>query len=191
MSCTFTTFSDDPYSAIVLAEFPNYRYVGGEIELLDISNPEWARSIHTAYSKLRPGTAKVKGWVDTNTQFRQELARYHLVLTGNSRKLELRVEVTREYVQAKDPFMFYMMPWLSVLPYEMEHAHWPDEETSAGKFVRLKQNDHTLDTVEHVLSRRPRARRIVESRKETFLEQYLRTHRNPRYRSGDTHLGRL
>src|SRR5256885_3814881 len=88
MSCTFTTFCDDPYSALVIAEFPNYRYVGGEPELLDISNLTWARSIVDAYNFLRPGTGRVHGWVDENSQFKRELARYGLFLHRNPRKLE-------------------------------------------------------------------------------------------------------
>ena len=189
MSATITAFSSDPYAAFVLYEQPNYRYVGGEIELLDMSNVEWARSVHRAYNVLRPNTTKVHGWVDENTQFRTELARYGLALHGNSRKLELRVEIAREYIQAKDPVRFFMAPWLTVLPYEMEHAHWPDQETTAGKYVRVKQDDHTLDTVEHVLSRRPRARRVIDKGQESFIEQYLREHRRPRFTTGDVHLG--
>lgn len=191
MSASFVTICPDPYAAIVLQEFPNYRYVGGEIELLDVSNSEWAQQVHASYNQLRPDTTKIHGWVDANTQFRAELAKYKLILHGNNRKLELRVEITREYVQTKptDPIRFYLAPWLTVLPYEMEHAHWPENETTAGKFVRVKQNDHTLDTVEHVLSRRPRARKIIREAKETFLQQYLRTHQRPTFRTGDVHLG--
>jgi hypothetical protein len=193
MSCTFTTFCPDPYSALVLAEFPNYRYVGGEPELLDVSNIEWARTIIRAYKHLRPTSTKITGWVDQNSQFKNELARYGLMLRSNLRKLELRVEITREYVLAKQPFRFFMAPWLSVLPYEMEHAKWPDEHTTAGKFDRLKQNDHTLDCFEHTCSRRPRTKRVTMQRDETFLERYLREHRRPdrdiRGKFGDKHLG--
>jgi len=193
MSCTFTTFCPDPYSALVLAEFPNYRYVGGELELLDVSNSEWARTIIAAYSRLRPHTDRVTGWVDQNSQFKTELARYGLILRSNFRKLELRVEIAREYVLAHDPLRFYMAPWLTVLPYEMEYATWPDEHTTGGKFERLKQHDHTLDCVEHTLSRRPRTTRVSPKHQESFLERYLREHRRPdreiRSWSHDRHLG--
>ena len=47
---------------------------------------------------------------------------------------------------------------LSLLPYEVEYAQWPELTTSAGKYERLKVNDHVLDCLEHVLSRHPRAR---------------------------------
>src|SRR5579862_2067532 len=82
MSALFVAITPEPHEALVLAEFPNYRYVGGEIELLDISNPEWAHHIYRAYNQLRPHTTKVHGWVDTNTQFKRELARYGLMLHG-------------------------------------------------------------------------------------------------------------
>lgn len=192
MSATFTTFTLDPHAAITLDEFPNYRYVGGEIELLGLSNKEWAESVVAGYNFWRPGTSKVKGWVDTNTQFRSELALYGLTLVGNPKKLELRVEITRQYVQAKDPFRFYMTPWLTVLPYEMEHATFPKETTQSGKFERIKNFDHTLDTVEHVLSRRPRVRMTAQSPRESFLDRFLRENRHPALpgRNVDPHLGR-
>lgn len=178
MSATITAFCPDPYCALTVWEGPNYRYVGGEIEHLGLSNAEWARDVLRAYRFLRPGTTKVHGWVDTNSQFKFELARYNLHLHGNPRKLELRVEIAREYVQAHDPYRWWMAPWLTVLPYEMEHATWPDEATSAGKFERVKQNDHTLDCLEHTLSRRPRTKRILEiEKKETLREMLWRTHR--------------
>lgn len=190
MAAAFTLITPDPYSAITIAEFPNYRYVGGEIELLGMSNPEWARAVHAAYNRLKPGSTKVHGWVDSNTQFKAELANYGLVLHGNNKQLELRVEIAREYINAHDPPRFYLAPWLSVLPYEMENAQWPDEATSAGRFVRLKHHDHTLDCVEHVLSRRPRTRLLNRERKESFLERFLRENRRADRKVGDPHLGR-
>jgi hypothetical protein len=195
MSALLVAFCPDPYAALALAEFPNYRYVGGEIELLGSANSEWARTVVNAYRHLRPGTSRVHGWVDQNSQFKQELSHYGLALQSNLRKLELRVEISREYVQAHDPPRFYLAPWLSVLPYEMEYAHWPDEATSAGKFERIKQNDHTLDCLEHVLSRRPRTKAVLGPVKESFLDRYLREHGRPdrvlRHGAGDPHLGRV
>lgn len=195
LSAAFTVFCPDPYAALTIAEFPNYRYVGGDIELLDLSNAEWARTVHAAYTHLRPGTTKVHGWVDVNSQFKREFVRYGLLLHGNRRRLEYRVEVTREYTQTRpgDPVRWYFAPWLRVLPYEMEHAHWPDVSTTGGRFERVKSDDHTLDCVEHVLSRRPRVRRTRRQDPETFLQRYLREHRRPDrdLRPADRHLGRL
>lgn len=193
MSATITAFCPDPYSALVVWEGPNYRYVGGEIEHIGISNVEWARNVVDAYHKLRPHESKVHAYVDMNTQFRVEMARYGLYLHGNPRKLELRVEIAREYVQAIDPLRFYIAPWLTVLPYEMEHATWPDEATTAGKFERIKQNDHTLDCVEHTLSRRPRTKTVVrQEQPETLRQMLLRTRRrtDKALVPADRHLGR-
>lgn len=191
MSSSITTIDPDSGAALVLFENPNYRYVGGEIELLGLSNHEWARRHIDAYNHLRPNTSKIHLWVDTNTQFRAELLHYGLVLHGNSIKLELRVEITREYVQARDPRRFYLAPWLTVLPYEMEYATWPDQATTSGRFEREKRNDHTLDTVEHVLSRRPRTRTVIRQKSESFIDRFLRENRAPLApgRGRDVHLG--
>lgn len=190
MSAVFVLITPEPYAAVVLWESPNYRYVGGEIELLGMSNPEWARNVHRVYNKLRPGTTKVHGWVDENTQFKAELANYGLSLHGNNRPLELRVEIAREYVNAESPRIF-LAPWLSVLPYEMENAQWPDESTSAGRFVRIKRSDHTLDCLEHILSRRPRTRALARTKRESFLQRFLRENRRVDRPKSDPHLGRM
>ena len=189
MSASFTLFPPDSLDAFVIAEFPNYRYVGGEIELLGYSIPEWARLVLSAYQLFRPGVSRLSAWCDENSQFKTELAHYGLMLRGNRRKLELRVEISREYVTHRH---LWLAPWLSVLPYEMEHASWPDATSSAGKFERLKDNDHTLDTMEHVLSRRPRHKSMVAVKSESFVDRFLRLNRRqditPKV---DPHLGAL
>lgn len=192
MSAALATINPDPYQLIILWEGPNYRYVGGEIDLLDLSNLEWAYQLKAAYNHLRPGHDRVTAWADQNTQFRQEMRRHGINLRGNNRKLEVRVEVLREYVQAKNPPRFLMAPWLTVLPYEMEHAKWPEEHTVGGRYERIKIDDHTLDCVEHIASRRPRSKTFVQREPETFLERYLREHRRPDlpHRHVDVHLGR-
>jgi len=183
---------DPIYSALlVLEEFPNYRYVGGEIELLDLTMPAWASSVHAAYQKYRPGTKKLKLWVDQNSQFKSALRPYGLHLQSNLRPFEVRVEIAREYMQASDPPLVYFAPWLSVLPYEMENAVWPKDSTSAGRFERLKVNDHTLDWFEHVCSRRPRRKLLAQKKNESFLDRFLRENRWTQPTSGDPHLGRL
>lgn len=178
----------DANNIFVLAEFPNYHYVGGEIELEGLSTPEWASNIVEAYRKIRPHVSKIHGWVDPNSQFRRELQHYGLALHPNQRGLELRVEITREYFQAGK---IWMAPWLEVLPYELENARWPDESTTSGKFVRLKYKDHTLDCLEHLLSRRPRGRQIRREKKLTFLEQMFARYGTKGLRTVDPHLGRL
>lgn len=174
MSASFTLFPPDSIDAFVVEEFPNYHYVGGEIELIDESIPEWSARVLAAYRRYRPNAAKLHLWCDENSQFKTELHRYHLIAHGNKHKLELRVEVTREYFNNRHA---YLAPWLSILPYELEHATWPDDTSSAGRFERLKTNDHTLDTIEHVFSRRPRAGSMSRRKPESFVERHLRLHR--------------
>lgn len=186
MSCCFILFPPDSLDAFVVEEFPNYRYVGGEIELLNESIPEWTRRVHASFRKYVPGVTRLKAWADSNSQFKTELARYHIHLMSNSRKLELRVEITREYVLSHH---LWIAPWLSVLPYEFEHAKWPDGTTSAGRYERVKEHDHTLDTVEHICSRRPRHASMVEPKTKSFLDQHRAL--NPPVIPGpvDSHLG--
>lgn len=189
MSALFVLFPPDSGHCYFAEEFPNYRYVGGEPELLGYSVPEWSREVFDAYRRYRPGVSRLHGWCDENSQFKTELRHYNLIAQGNKRKLELRVEITREYMSHRRA---WFAPWLSVLPWEFEHAQWPDEMTSAGKFERLKVDDHTLDCAEHVLSRRPRHASILREKKESFLDAHLRLHRRRDMQpSLDPHLGRL
>jgi hypothetical protein len=183
----------DEAVAVILAEFPNYRYVAHEIELHGQSVPEWARWVMRGFHHLQPRRERCSAWADPNTQFKAELAHYGIDLRANHRKLELRVEITREYVQSVTPSgvsRFLVAPWLEIIPYEMEHAKWPDGTTGAGKFERLKEHDHGLDCVEHALSRRPRSKEIFRSGKKSFLQQHLDAHRMA-ISSGDPHLGPL
>lgn len=153
MSAVFSVFPPDSADAFVVEEFPNYHYVGGVIDLLGDSIPEWARRVHKAYNAYKPRETTVKAWADQNSQFKTELRHYGFHLMSNLRKLELRVEITREYLNTSK--RVYFAPWLQVLPHELENAKWPDETSSAGRLERVKVNDHTLDCLEHVLSRRP------------------------------------
>lgn len=187
MSSTIVGFPPDSFDAYVLYEQPNYRYVGGEPELLDISIPEWSKRLLQEYRRFVPGASRLTMWLDENSQFKTELRRYHINARGNRRKLELRVEISREYFQNRRVFL---APWLTVLPYELEHATWPDDTASSGRFERLKVNDHTLDCLEHVLSRRPKHITQTAKKKESLLDRLRREHRRvdmgPRI---DPHLG--
>lgn len=187
LSCAFTLISPDPYEALVIAEFPNYRYVGDVPELLGESLGEWAFRVTTAWDRLT--TRSLKPWVDSNSQFVSELAHHGIHAQRNTRALELRTEITREYFQHGK---ILLAPWLTVLPYELERAAWPPEVSSAtGRNARLKTDDHTLDCVEHVLSRRPRSKRLREDlTQRSFLDQYLAQHAQTSKRGVDRHLGR-
>lgn len=184
---------DEAY-ILCLAEVPNYRYVAHEIELLGYSIPEWARMVMAIHRHLQPRKERCFAWADPNTQFRTELKHYGIDLHANHRKLELRVEITREYAQSVGPTgvdRLLMAPWLDILPYEMEHAKWPDGTTGAGKFERIKEHDHTLDCLEHSCSRRPRSKDILRPKRMSFKERYLVEHGLKRPAGGDPHLGVL
>lgn len=191
MSGAFVAFPPDSLDAYVLETFANYRYVGGVIELNGESIPEWSRRVIAAWKEYVPGKTKLKGLVDQNTQFKFELQHYDIHLHGNPVELELRVEITREYFANR---RIHLAPWLdSVLAYELEHAAWPDDTNSAGKFQRLKEQDHTLDCIEHVCSQRPRNKKLTQRKAESFLDRHLREH-GWRDRLGsrvDPHLGRI
>lgn len=143
---------DPKLNCYVLEEFPNYHYTGdGTIELTGMTVSEWIRWFAT---RLRHYTKQSKNfaWADANTTFKTEVA-HGFRFKGNKKDLELRTEITREYVRNR---RLILMPWLEVIPYEMEEAHYPDHEnTMTGKFRRVKEKDHCLDGVEHVCSRRP------------------------------------
>jgi hypothetical protein len=187
MSASFTLFPPDSHDCFIVEEFPNYRYIGGAIELLGYSIPEWSRAVVDRYRAYCPGVSKLKAWADENSQFKTELAHYNIHLMPNRHKLELRTEIAREYFQN---YRAWLAPWLTVLPYELEHASWPDAETSAGRFQREKSNDHTLDTIEHTLSRRPRHASMVRSKKPSFLDQFLSANPLSVRPAVDPHLGR-
>lgn len=191
MSATFGLFPPDSFDVFIVEEFPNYRYVGGEIELLGESIPEWARRVKKAYDKYIPGRSRLKGICDENSQFKTELRHYGINLRGNPHKLELRVEITREYFNNR---RIFLAPWLSVLPYELEHAVWPDDTNSAGRFERLKEKDHTLDTIEHICSQRPKNIQVQLRPKKSFTEQQFDLHKAWRkfhQRGVDPNLGAL
>lgn len=185
----------DEAQTVTLAEFPNYRYVAHEIELIGLSIPEWAKWVMQGFHHFMPRTERCSAWADPNTQFRSELKHYKIDLKSNTRKLELRTEISREYMGQMTPAgspRSLLAPWLEILPYEIEHAKWPDGTTGAGKFERIKEHDHSLDCYEHAHSRRPRSKSIFRSGKKSFLQQHLDAHRSvSNSQRGDPHLGSL
>jgi hypothetical protein len=137
--------------AYILDELTNYRYVANTPELDPTASiVSWADQFTrmAALWKTRP-----MAWVDSNSQFKSEFAHHGVQLLANLRGREVRTEAARQYFQHQ---RIFMAPWLSMLPYELENAVWPDKTTAAGKYERLKINDHALDCLEHVLSRHPR-----------------------------------
>lgn len=161
-------FSPDG-TAFVLEEVPNYRYVMGVPERDEaVTIPTWVRQLERA--RQRVGGRPVF-WADRNTQFKLELRAYGIGLLPSPLPLEARTEITREYFQHG---RVYLAPWLEVLPFELENAAWPEEASLSGKFQRVKDRDHTLDCLEHVLSRRPYGKPAKKDKKyPTWVENWM------------------
>lgn len=171
--------------AFVLDEFPNYRYVAGLPERDEnLTIPEWAR---TVTERCDQRGARTNFFADRNTQFRGELRAYGINLIPATSGVEERTEVTREYFQHG---RVWLSPGLSVLPFELENASWPEESSATGKFARVKDRDHTLDCLEHILARRPMGR-VIKKRNSsgTWIEQTFGKFPGKR-RFGNVHLGR-
>lgn len=174
---------DSDGTAYVLDEFPNYAYVAGSPERDESSSiPGWAaRVVERCY---RLGGRPVF-WADTNTQFKAELRNFGVTLLGDKTPVETRTEIVREYFEHD---RIWLAPWLRVLPFELENAAWPEEASAAGKFARVKDRDHTLDCLEHILARRPLGRRVATASAQTWAaSQGFRKQRKP----GNAHLGRF
>ncbi len=175
--------------AFIIDEFPNYRYVSGVIELNEQTTiPEWCERVYRGGKSARMGMVSL--WADKNSQFKRELHNqrdYSLLLMSNLTPLEARTEITREYFQHD---RVWLAPWLQVLPFELENARWPEEATAGGKFARVKDRDHTLDCVEHVLSKRPRGSGVNPvNDTRTWAEAYFNQRPRSERRLRDTHLG--
>jgi hypothetical protein len=149
---------DPAGDAFVIEEFPNYRYVAGSPERDEsVTIPQWASGVAGYFH--RHG-ARANLWADPNSQFKSELRNYDVTLLPQKGKVETRTEVTREYFQHG---RIFLAPWVTTLPFEIENAAWPEEATSSGKFARVKDRDHTLDCLEHILSRRPFGKILADS----------------------------
>jgi hypothetical protein len=141
--------------AFVIDEFPNYRYVAGEAERDEsLTIPTWAARL--SQRSLQLG-GKSSFWADANSQFKGELRNYGVHLLPARAPVEARTEIAREYFEHSK---IWLAPWLDILPFELENATWPEEASLSGKFSRVKDRDHTLDPLEHILARRPFGRVI-------------------------------
>lgn len=176
------------YDLYVVEEFPNYRYVGdGTPELTGMTVSEWVRGFAL---RLRYWTKESKNsaWADANTTFKTEIGhgfRYRM----NRKSLELRTEITREYMRNG---RIHLAPWLTVLPFEFQEAKFPDNPTpGAGRYQRIKQKDHTLDCVEHICSRRPHPSfTLGKTTKGTMFDALLKQYGQPMpAQYSDPHLG--
>lgn len=169
--------------AFVIDEFPNYRYISGEAERDEgLSIPQWASLVS---KRLRQLGAKSALWADPNSQFKGELRNYGLTLLPARAPVEARTEIAREYFENN---RIWLAPWITVLPFELENAAWPEEASLSGKFARVKDRDHILDPLEHILARRPAGRTLEQDRRMGGWA--LRQFGKPRSSSNNVHLGR-
>lgn len=144
--------------AYVLGEYPNYRYIAGSPERDEqLAIPTWARDTVDSIIRLN---GRPNFWADPNSQFKGELRNYHMTLLPAKVPVETRTEITREYFEHK---RIFLSPSLDVLPFELENAAWPEEASMSGKFARVKDRDHTLDCLEHILARRPFGRILASA----------------------------
>lgn len=169
----------------VVSEIPNYHYVGdGEIELAGLTTVEWAELVVREWHSYA-GTTACLAWVAPDTEFAKEVLRSKLRLRKNlGRGPELRTEILREYFLEKKIFF---TPWLSILPAEVMKAHWPPEESSAYQ-VRAVGSDYTLNALEMVVSRRPKARSIYSQPIATWKTR-MQQERGILVAKSDSHLG--
>ena len=171
--------------AFVVEEFPNYRYVAGSAERDEsLTIPNWAKTVSKRMQNLG---GRSYFWADKNSQFKSELSHYGLALLPAAAPVEARTEITREYFEKG---RIWLAPWLEVLPFELENAAWPEEASSSGKFARVKDRDHTLDCLEHVLARRPVGRGIqTKAERKRWMDTYA-AQMGAKKSSGNAHLGK-
>ena len=175
------------YPLLIVAEVPNYHYVGdGEIELAGMTTVEWGELVVRTW-RTYAGLTPCSAWVDPDTEFSKEMRRCKLRLKHNhGHGAELRVEVAREYFHDNKIFL---APWLSILPNELGKARWPPEESSAYK-IRATGQDYTLNALEQLISRRPQAKSIVAKAKPHWIQQRIEQN-GGHFERHDTHLGKL
>lgn len=172
------------YPVLVVSEIPNYHYVGdGEIELSGMTTVEWGESVVREWRSFAGKDARCTAIVDPDTEFSKEMKRCKLHLRKNLKHgPELRVEVMREYFHENKIFL---APWLKILPYEIQAAKWPPEE-SVKFSVRAPGRDYTLCSLEQVISRRPLAKAIPKEERPHWIAQRIKDHS---VKIDDPHLG--
>lgn len=163
-SSVLVAFDQDGF-AYVIDEFPNYGYIGQKADRDQaITIPGWAMKV--ARELHNYGSRGIL-WADPNSQFKSELLNYGLTLLPQKVPVETRTEITREYFQHN---RIFLAPWLTVLPFELENAEWPDETSATGAYKRVKDRDHTLDCLEHILARRPYGRVQTSAKPMSWAE---------------------
>lgn len=177
------------YPVLVVSEIPNYHYVGdGEIELKGMTPIEWAENVVREFRSFAGKDARCSAWADPTTEYDPDVRRRSkLYLKLNlKRGPEIRTSTLREYFQEN---RIFLMPWLTVLPYEIGRARWPDESAKTYQ-VRATDHDYTLSALEQAISKRPKGTELATQKATSLLER-LRQDRGIQARKYDPHLGRM
>lgn len=166
-TAAFVGFAENG-DAFVLDELPNYRYVAGQIETdPNITISQWSeRFLDTAEA----WGCKPMAYADQNSQFKREFRLHGITLLTGMPQRETRTEIAREYFQHGK---VWFLPWVTVLPFEVEKAQFPEAVTGGGKMERVKKDDHTLDPLEHVLSKRPQSPPKPKKTRQRWIDQQL------------------
>ena len=166
-TAAFVGFAENG-DAFVLDELPNYRYVAGQIETdPNITISQWSeRFLDTAEA----WGCKPVAYADQNSQFKREFRLHGITLLTGMPQRETRTEIAREYFQHGK---VWFLPWVTVLPFEVEKAQFPEAVTGGGKYERMKRDDHTLDPLEHVLSKRPQSPPKPKKTRQRWIDQQL------------------
>lgn len=154
-------------TCFVLWENPSYRYVGTDVEDLGVPPSDWYAACKAVCNRFH---FRNYFWCDINSQFRRDASFYGVAIGKNDQGREARTEITREFFQHN---RIFFAPWLDTLPYEIEMAVYPPKGSSTGGFLRVKERDHTLDGLEHVCSRRPKGRTVVNVAPGSYAEKYF------------------
>ncbi len=162
-------FSDeDPATAFFIGEVCNYRYVATQIE--QTSN----YSMLNLYDDIKNVSDKIGAryvlYADPNSQFKNDAWVNGIRISKGSDKPEQRTERLRALFQHD---RIFFAPWLKILPYECELAKYPPEETSTGRWRRIKERDHCLDGAEHICAIDPSGRPVKQGKQQLAIETIL------------------
>ena len=157
---------DQTGTAYVVAEYTNYRYVGTDRELDSTMTAGKLSSVVLKAEDHLGG--RTDHHADTNSQWKQEFQLHGITLLPGEPDLERRTDVLKEFFQHG---RVLFAPWLEILPYELELAHYPEKELLSQRRVKLR--DETVDSLEHGLATRPQARVPVAPPRKWWVESYL------------------
>jgi len=174
-ACWAAFSDDDPTEAFFVAGICNYRYVATQIEeLRNYSMLTFYERVHEISAALgcRPSL-----YADPNSQFKSDWWNTGAVrLLKGTASQEHRTERLRALFQHN---RIWIAPWMDILDYELEVARFPPEETSTGKWARVKKSDHMLDGAEHLAAQDPSGKPPSERAPMLAIESILNIRQKP------------